>query len=171
MLTFDTVPQIKNANYFVTIPWSELEGQLQFYGRAGINLDPNYQRGYVWTEYQQQRYVEWILRGGLTGRDILWNNPSFQRNYDQPLEIVDGKQRLQAAQLFLADKLEVFGGYKHSDLLGEQRSLSWDVCFTFYINNLQNRKDVIQWYLDFNSGGSIHTEDEIERVKKLLEEA
>lgn len=40
----------------------------------------------------------------------------------------------------------------------------------FNINNLQTRKDIIKWYIDYNSAGTYHSKEEIERVKKLLEE-
>lgn len=36
------------------------------------------------------------------------------------------------------------------------------------INNLQTRKEVLQWYIEFNSGGTVHTKEEIDRVKELL---
>jgi len=38
------------------------------------------------------------------------------------------------------------------------------------VNNLKTRKEVLQWYIEFNSGGTVHTDAEIQRVKKLLEE-
>lgn len=38
------------------------------------------------------------------------------------------------------------------------------------INNLKTREEVLQWYIDFNSGGTVHSKSEIDRVKKLLEE-
>jgi len=37
------------------------------------------------------------------------------------------------------------------------------------INDLPTKKDVLQWYVEMNSNGTIHTEDEINRVKELLE--
>jgi len=37
------------------------------------------------------------------------------------------------------------------------------------INDLPTRKDVLQWYLQMNTGGTVHTEEEINRVKMLLE--
>lgn len=36
------------------------------------------------------------------------------------------------------------------------------------VNCLQTRKDMLQWYIDMNSGGTVHSEEEINRVKKLL---
>lgn len=73
-----------------------------------MQLNPDFQRGHVWIENQQIKYIEYILRGGKTARVI-------------------------------------------------------------YLNNLKTRKEVLQWYLEFNSYGTIHTEEEINKVKKLLE--
>ena len=38
------------------------------------------------------------------------------------------------------------------------------------INNLPTRKQVLQWYLQMNKGNVAHTEEEINKVEKLLEE-
>jgi hypothetical protein len=35
---------------------------------------------------------------------------------------------------------------------------------------MKTRRDVIEWYIAFNSGGTVHTPAEIERVKHLLEQ-
>ena len=37
------------------------------------------------------------------------------------------------------------------------------------INSLKSKKDVLKWYLHINDGGTPHTKEEIERVKKLYE--
>ena len=36
------------------------------------------------------------------------------------------------------------------------------------VNDLPTRKNVLQWYIEHNAGGTIHTEEEINRVKELL---
>lgn len=33
---------------------------------AGLNLDPDFQRGHVWTARQQVKFIEFLLRGGRT---------------------------------------------------------------------------------------------------------
>lgn len=41
---------------------------------------------------------------------------------------------------------------------------------SIYINDLQYEKDVLQWYIEMNEGGTPHTKEEIQRVKDLLSE-
>ena len=37
------------------------------------------------------------------------------------------------------------------------------------INDLKSEKEVLQWYVDMNAGGTPHTNEEINRVKKMIE--
>ena len=38
------------------------------------------------------------------------------------------------------------------------------------VNDLKTKKEVLQWYVQMNAGGTPHSAEEIERVKKLMEE-
>lgn len=38
------------------------------------------------------------------------------------------------------------------------------------VNNLKTEKEVLQWYIDMNVGGTPHTSEEIGSVKKMIEE-
>ena len=38
------------------------------------------------------------------------------------------------------------------------------------INDLKSKKEVLQWYVDMNAGGTPHTNEEINRIKKMIEE-
>jgi hypothetical protein len=40
----------------------------------------------------------------------------------------------------------------------------------FNINDLKTKAEVLQWYLDFNTGGTVHSDEEITRVRKMLED-
>lgn len=42
--------------------------------------------------------------------------------------------------------------------------------FDFIINDLQTEEEVLNWYLEMNSGGTVHTKEELDKVKHLLEE-
>lgn len=70
-----------------------------------LNMNPDFQRGHVWTEIQQSKYVEFILKGGKSGRDFYFNWNPDTNDY----VCVDGLQRTTALQNFVHNKLKVFG--------------------------------------------------------------
>ena len=79
--------------------------------------------------------------------------------------IVDGKQRVEAVLGFLHDEVKAYGHYK-SEYTDKMRHITSG--FSVYVADLQSREDVLRWYLDMNTGGTIHTNDEVEKVKELL---
>ena len=46
-----------------------------------LNLEPDFQRDYVWTEEQQSRYIEFLLKRPDSGRDIYFNHPGWMRSW------------------------------------------------------------------------------------------
>ena len=58
-----------------------------------LDFNPKFQRGYVWTLKQKQKYIEYLISGGISGREIYFNCPGFMGNSGQ-MVVVDGKQRL-----------------------------------------------------------------------------
>lgn len=163
-MRYQDIETFPYARYEVDVMWAYLESHLERYVEQGLDLDPDFQRGHVWTEYQQRAFVEHMLRGGRSPRHIYFNCPDFHRGRGT-IQLIDGKQRLEAARRFLRGELAVFGGYIASDL---GRHPPHDVMFRFHVYELETRADVLRWYLGMNSGGSIHTQEELDRVRQLL---
>ena len=44
-----------------------------------------------------------------------------------------------------------------------------DLDLLFNVNNLKTKKEVLKWYLEMNTGGTVHTKDELNKVKGMLE--
>ena len=134
-----------------------------------LEMNPDFQRGHVWTEQQQIAFVESVLKGGAKNARVIYlNNPNWMKYYDNPYKdfvCVDGLQRYTAIKRFINNEIKVFGYYynEFEDRLRGKHDMKINV------NDLPTRKDVLQWYIQFNSGGTIHTEEEINRVKELLE--
>lgn len=137
----------------------------------GLQLNPDFQRGHVWTEEQQIKWIEFFLRGGRTSRIIYLNKPDWNCSVPDgaynDFVCVDGLQRLIAIRKFVDSKIPVFGSYINE--FEDTMSLVRD-CIKVNINNLKTEKEVLQWYVDMNSGGIPHTNDEIERVRKMIQE-
>lgn len=66
----------------------------------------------------------------------------------------------------MRNELPIFGGSLFSDFTDKLRITTGD--FLFCVNDLETRAEVLQWYLDLNTGGVVHTSEEIEKVKALL---
>lgn len=136
----------------------------------GLELNPDFQRGHVWTEKQQIAYLEFVLRGGKTGKIIYLNNPQWNTSdivdgYTDYV-CVDGLQKITAIQRFVRNEIKVYESYY--DEYTDHLRLSKDLRVN--INDMKTKKEVLQWYLEMNTGGTIHTDDEIERVRKMMEE-
>lgn len=178
-MRFEDIPKfIANGNYQINVFLTSLESQLEEYTVTyGLELNPEFQRGYVWTEEQQIAYVEFLLHGGKTANVIYFNSPAYNDNYtessqqgdlDQTILCVDGLQRLTALLRFMRDEIKVFGHY-YSEF-EDKKKYSMRYSVSFNINGLLNKKDVLEWYVQFNSGGTVHTDEEINRVKAMIRE-
>jgi len=167
-----------DGEYEVSISLNYLESALKdYFEDYGLELNPDFQRGCVWSEEQQIAYMEFFLRGGKTARTIYFNCPYFidgtcedyiNGKYEMPMVCVDGLQRLTTIRKFLANELRVFGYLRNEfeDILPTLRRET----IRFNVNNLKTKKEVLQWYLDYNTGGTVHSQEEITKVRKMLEE-
>lgn len=131
----------------------------------GVDLNPIFQRGRVWTQEQKIRYLEFRLSGGQTGREIHFNNPSERDRWDKPILLMDGKQRIDAVLEFLADGVPVFG---HVLSEYEDHPDSFLAGFHLYQHNFLDPNDILRWYISMNRGGVVHSDDEIDRVRGLI---
>jgi len=78
---------------------------------------------------------------------------------------VDGLQRLTACMRFINNEIPAFEHY-YKEFEGW---MPLDIDLLFNVNNLKTKAEVLVWYIEFNTGGTVHTEEEINKVKMLLE--
>lgn len=170
MAKFRDIKTFPHSSYRVDVSWDHLERYIDSHSKppfgAALDLEPDFQRAHVWNEAQQVAYVEYILRGGTSGKEIYFNCPGWGSDYRGPYVIVDGKQRLEAVRRFMRGEIKAFGYYRHEyedkpDLLTAR--------FSWHIAKIETRAEVLEWYLNFNAGGSVHTPKELARVRELLE--
>lgn len=140
---------------------------------GSFELEPDFQRGHVWTLEQQTRFMESLIRGCAPAR-ILFNCPGWLGAVDgkggdialQSLQCIDGLQRLTAMVKFVKGELAVFGGRTASDFdaspFDTARLRIQVAMFEF-----AQRADLLQFYLDLNAGGTVHSRQELDRVAAL----
>lgn len=151
--------------------WLEREAQNV---EHGVNLCPDFQRGHVWNEERQVKFIENVFRkivddGGLTFR---FNCPTWredkQGDLAEQIVCIDGLQRITAIHRYTKNEFSVCG-YYFDDL--PRRIKLRDLNINIQMYDFQNRADLIQFYLDVNFGGMPHTQSEFERVTNLLANA
>ncbi len=165
-MKFKDIKEFPNIYYHVNIPLEYIPTTIERYLKEyNLNMNPDFQRDYVWTEEQKTKYVEYVLKNPTSGLEIYFNHPNWMGSFEGEMVLVDGKQRLSAILDFFNNKIKVFGNY-----LKEFEGPVPFISLCFNVAKLQTRKEVLQWYLDFNTGGTYHTSEEIQKVKDLIKE-
>lgn len=170
--SFNDIPQFPRAHYEVDISWDYLEAHLKHLAESHkLDLEPDFQRAHVWTREQQVAYVEYSLMGGEVGRNLTFNHPDWLGTKNDPshrLEIIDGKQRLEAVRAFLRNEFQAFGNHFLEYIDFPRMTM---VGFRFRVCSLKTREQVLQMYLNINAGGTPHTQAELDKVRNMLKSA
>lgn len=159
----------------------EIEGTLADFHkdcakRGGkFDLNPEFQRGHVWDEAKQVAYIESFLRNvaPATFKFNCANYNDFHQKGDlnpEDMVCIDGLQRITALRRFMAGDIKAFG---HDRTYFDNTPFSlhrMNYTFIMEIFVFTHKKNLLQFYIDLNSGGVVHTQEEIERVRKLMEE-
>lgn len=163
----DITQYTQDGHYATDVPLDSLADFVERWTRThNWEMVPDFQRGHVWDESRQIAFVEHLLRGGQGSNVIRLNCPGWQRNLKGTLQTVDGLQRVTACLRFVNDEIPAFGNLcsEHED-----QEVLWKYQLRFQVNDLDSRADILRWYLEINSGGIVHTDDELQRVRDLLD--
>ena len=152
--------------------WSttDIDGMIhRIYGN-GIDSDPDYQRGYVWTLEDKQSLIHSIMQRYDIGKMVF-----IKREYSDPrphhYEILDGKQRLNAIQEYLEGRFE-YRGVKYHELSWQDRR-TFDECKVQYIEvdeKSLTRAGKLYLFLSVNMGGVKQSAEHMDKVQAMYEE-
>lgn len=144
---------------------SEVRSLLFMCGK-GLNYNAEYQRGYAWTEEDQQRYLASVFEGRELGRFIF-----VRKKYPHIDEVLDGKQRLNCLWQFYTSRIAYQGVYWHELHPADRmkfgaRSVQWATL----PGERYTRADLLRIFLEVNATGVPQTEEHLEKVRALLAE-
>lgn len=168
-MKFRDIKQFPNIHYRINVTCNYMLEKINDWTEkkfgCNLQLNPDFQRGHVWSEKQQIEYVEYLLKNPTTGKEIYFNHPNWQGSYIGDFVLVDGLQRVTSVMKFLNNELKAYSNFRKD--FTDKMPMDFELIFN--IATLKTRKEVLQWYLDFNTGGTIHSKEEIKKVKKLLD--
>lgn len=152
------------------------------FDRPDLDLNPVFQRGNVWTTEQKIAFVEnFLRRPQAVNRKIYFNDGGLFNQLEKndtndfiagKWVCLDGLQRLTALLDFMDGKFACFDEKVTWDKIQKapnKHEILNDSNLDVYQLYMKTNQEVIEFYIDFNSAGTPHSEDEIERVKKLLD--
>lgn len=169
--------------YAIDQPLMTMERQLtqMAQGFGGVlEMEPEVQRDYCWTEQQQINFVESFIRGTVSGgsRVLTFSHPYIGGD-TSPCEVgvnlicVDGLQRYNSIKRYLNDEFKVFDGRISKDDLDKTEFSIMTLCSTMRVQVFAFRsfKEIYHYYLMINKGGTAHSESELNRVQNLYDHA
>lgn len=165
---FQDIPERMKAYYQLDVELPTLADKIERYKKEfNLELNPDFQRGHVWTEQQQIEYVEFLLTSPDRDKStqVVFNCPGWMgRGWKRSMVCVDGLQRITACLRFLNNEIPAYGTY-YKDYTGYT-----DAKLQFVVGAFHKKSDVLKWYLEINLKGTPHTDEEIQRVQKMLED-
>ena len=135
-----------------------------------VDLNPDWQRGHVWTPQQQGLFVGHLLEGGEVLPLVVNEGPNGDLI---PTQIIDGKQRMTAAMAWADGEVAAELGDGRKIRVGDLDDVGRTQCSVSiglrYAMVRLTRRECLELYIRLNRGGTVHTDAEIDRVRKLLE--
>jgi hypothetical protein len=144
-----------------------LNGLVLNYYHFGIDMDPDYQRGYVWDLEDKRKLIDSIFKEMKIGLFVLNKLPFREKG---PMsEIIDGKQRLTAIIEFIEDRFD-FQGYKWSELYHVDRDRFMNLPIELAEFEESSKENILKTFLNVNQAGKPVSEEHLSKVKQMLEE-
>jgi hypothetical protein len=141
--------------------------------RAGMNVDPDYQRGLVWSDEDRNRLITTIMSGGDIGKFVFARN-DYGTEGDL-YEVIDGKQRLDTILSFYLGAFAWRAPSGDEVTYGQMSRMDRNHFRSFHVScatieNNPSRETRMKVFLQVNNTGRRVDQDHIDRIRTMLAE-
>lgn len=156
---------------------SQVQFLIKFIAENQLDLNPIYQRDYVWSTEQKQSFITALIHGKTTIKPTyLYNNvPINEAMY----EVLDGKQRINAVLSYMKNEFSVNGCYyRDLSIKDTNKFLHLPIEYTrikYYHPQkghmtmpLENK---IELFLQINEYGQRMSDKDLEKAKQYIKKA
>lgn len=130
----------------------------------GLSGDVDFQRDYVWSDEDQQRYLDTLMQGRDLGKIVIVRMP-----FPQSSVLLDGKQRMNCLMGFVRSEISWRGLFWH-ELSRLDRSKLMDR--TVHVATVEAARctlvERLKMFLEINASGVPQTEEHLQKVRDLL---
>ena len=148
---------------------STVESLLSKHLNFGVDFQPDYQRDFVWEDFDKELLLDSIFMGADIGKFVFRRREPEEWLEDDVLyEIIDGKQRMLTLLEYYENRFpykEVF----YNDLSPRDRRRFEDTPVSIAEIHNVSKKDTLRIFLMLNRCGRKVSEDVIQRAQDMLE--
>lgn len=146
------------------------ESWLAFMETGRLNLLAYYQRDYVWTDVNQQEFLNNIIEGfPLGGISVVkTTNPKTHRTI---YEVVDGKQRITTLEKFWNDEISIIldgRSVKYSELSEPEKMAFCNVSLPMITLENATEKEKLEYFYSINFSGVPQSDEHREKIISLI---
>lgn len=170
-MTFGDTNFTKNDEVRLYFNNCTIESLLSRYYHFGVDMDPDYQRGYVWNMEDKLLLIDSIFANIDIGKfvfvrvnDTKWHETGIS------YEILDGKQRLSAIVEYYENRFPYNGKY-YNELSAKDRRTFNEKSISMADLDSATQKTVYQCFLMLNRGGRQMDKAHLNHVAELLAKA
>lgn len=146
---------------------SDLSSLLATALSRGVIDNPDYQRGYVWTLEDKQRLIESVMAERNIG-SLLFVQYGYEK-FGGKLEVLDGKQRLNALVEFYTGRYTYRGKFYHQlSRIDRTRFEHLRVAYAYLDGERMSRAELLEMFLEMNVAGVPQTDEHLDKVRALL---
>lgn len=130
----------------------------------GVKDNPDYQRGYAWTDEDKARYLDTLFAGRPLGTFIF-----VKRRGGQPDELLDGKQRITTLLELVMSILPYRGVYWHEMTEDDRNTvMNRSAQYADLDDEQYTQADFYEIFLSVNAAGVPQTEEHLDSVRAKL---
>ena len=158
----------KNQDVRLYFNNTEIESLINKHYHFGVDFDPEYQRGYVWTKEDKELLLDSVFHNIDIGKFVfvrLDDSDWLERNVGY--EILDGKQRLSTLIEFYENKIPYKGVY-FNDLSGQDKAAFLNHNVSFAEVQDTDKATILQHFLMLNRSGKTMSEEHLQAVEEML---
>lgn len=147
---------------------SYLDALLNTYYGMGIDMSPDYQRGYVWSQEDKELLIDSVFNNIDIGKFVL-----IHLDYDEYVErgksyeILDGKQRLSTLIEFYENRFSYKGKYYNDLSYKDKRTFNHLAVSVANVNEV-DKKTVLKYFLMLNRTGRSMDKTHLEKIEQML---
>lgn len=144
---------------------TSLESLLNKYYLSGVDMNPPYQRDYVWDDKDRESLLDSIFNHIEIGKFAF-----IEKDYtsDIAYEILDGKQRLSTLLAFYENRFPYQGAY-FDDLSPKDKHTFLSTNVSVGTTREISMEQIYRYFYKLNKCGKVMDEAHLEQIKNLIE--